>query len=378
MKKIKIKSAHLTRIGVLSADYVSITMDAVRPALSGVDIERVAHVYLSAYAPAELCGITDPFREATRAIQSEFPALRATYHGLFKTGGEALYTALADLSGGGNPTGDILVVGSEKMTHLTPSEVAGTLSGRENTHDGAYGATLPALGGLVTHAYLSSRGVPEQALHAVAVKNHRNGALNPKAHFQKAVTPAEVASSPLVRDPLRRLHCSPISDGAAALLLGEDGGEVAFAGWGKGTDTPLLQERRDVASFAATARASEAARAMAGIALDDINVVEIHDAFVSFELINLEALGFYEPGTAWRPLDAGDLETSGRRAVNPSGGMKARGHPIGATALTAGVEMLEQLTGRAGARQHRGARAGMIQSVGGVSNESYVFIVDQT
>lgn len=349
-------------------------MDAVRGVLSTADLDRVSDTYIASYAPAELCRIADPFREVTQAMQTEFPALRATHHGMFKTGGEALYRALSDMSRGGE--GDVLVIGSEKMTRVGTAEAAGILSCRESPHDCAYGATLPALGALVTRAYLSRHRVPESALHRVSVKNHRNGAINPRAHFQTEVTLDEVASSPLVADPLRRLHCAPLSDGAAAVLLGFGRGKVAFIGWGEGRDTAMFQERCDISSFPAAARASEAARAMAGVALDDVDVVEIHDAFSSFELINLEAMGFYAPGTAWRSLEAGDLEIGGRRAVNPSGGMKARGHPVGATALTGAAEMVDQLTGCAGVRQQRGARVGMIQSVGGVSSECYVFVLD--
>jgi acetyl-CoA acetyltransferase len=133
--------------------------------------------------------------------------------------------------------------------------------------------------------------------------------------------------------------------------------------------------RADVTRFAATSRAASDARTMAGVGCDDIDIVEIHDAFASFELINLEEMGFYDIGTSWRALVAGELTIGGKLCVNASGGMKAKGHPIGATGLSASAEMLAQLTGEAGSRQHSGARLGMIQSVGGVSKDSYVFIV---
>jgi acetyl-CoA acetyltransferase len=271
--------------------------------------------------------------------------------------------------------GDVLVVGSEKMTHLDPGDAAGILSAKENPHDRAYGATLPSLGALVTRSYLGSRKIPEEALHLVAVKNHRNGASNPKAHFQQPVTLEEVAASPLVADPLRRLHCAPISDGAAAVVLSPHHGDVEFRGWGRGTDTPFFQERQDIGRFLATAEASTKARAVAGISPGDVDIVEIHDAFSSFELINIEEMGFYPLGESWRALEAGDLDIGGKLAVNPSGGMKAKGHPIGATGVSATVEVYEQLLGRAGARQHPGAALAMIQSAGGVSAESYVFVL---
>jgi acetyl-CoA C-acetyltransferase len=301
--------------------------------------------------------------------------------GLFKTGADALYEALVAMRGrssnaGSEADGDVLVAGAEKMTHLEPAVAAGLLSARENPHDRAYGATLPALGALVTRAYMRELDVPETALHQVAVKNHRNGAMNPNAQFRRAVTLEEVAESPLVADPLRRLHCAPISDGAAALLLTHRDGGVGVIGWGKGEDTRLFQDRTDISRFTATARASRAALEHAGVTNEDIDVVEIHDAFSTFELINLEEMGFYPRGTSWRALEGGDLDVGGKLAVNPSGGMKAKGHPIGACGISSCVEVYEQLTGSAGERQHAGSRLGMVQSVGGVSNESYVFIME--
>lgn len=374
MERINIKSAFAGLCGRRDDNFLSITMEAVRAAMSAGDLSSVRHIYIASYAPEKLCDLPDPFGLITTAIASEFRGLRATCHGLYKTGGEALFAALEERAAH-SPDGDVIVVGSEKMSHLDPAVAAGHLSGRENDHDARYGATLPALGGLVTSAYLDRYGVPEAALHHVAVKNHGHAAMNPKAHFQKAVTLEEVACSPLVADPLRRLHCAPISDGAAAVRLSSDPAPSSYIGWGRGLDTHLLQERADVARFAATARASTAALQMASVSHDDIDIVEIHDAFSSFELLNLEEMGFYDLGTSWRALVDGDLTINGKLAVNPSGGMKAKGHPIGATGLSASAELCTQLSGTAGRRQHTGARFGMIQSVGGVSRESYVFVI---
>jgi acetyl-CoA C-acetyltransferase len=377
VKKIKIKSSYMTSFGRLERDIGSLALEAVRAALSGVDLTQLRRVYLASYAPTDLCEIPDPFDWITGAIRRAFPGIQAEFHGVFKTGGEALFTALEEMdSNRAAERESALVLGFEKMTHRPPGETAGILSQRENPHDCSYGATLPALGALVTRAYMKAHGVPDTALHQVAVKNHENGALNPKAQFQRPVTLDDVASSPLVSDPLRRFHCAPTTDGAAAVLLDTREGDVWFRGWGRGRDLSLFQDRADIGRFVATARAGLAARHLAGVELPDIDVVEIHDAFTSFELINLEEMGFFPLGSAWQALDAGDLRINSRLAVNPSGGMKARGHPIGCTGLSSSVEMHEQLTGRAGQRQHRGASLGMIQSVGGVSDESFVFIVD--
>jgi acetyl-CoA acetyltransferase len=377
VRKIKIKTSYMTSFGRLDRNLASIALDAVRGVLRDADIQRVRRVYVASYAPTELCQIVTPLDWIRKEILRYFPDIQAGFHGVFKTGGEALFAALQDMNAGPETdTGSVLVLGFEKMTHLTPAETAGILSERENPHDRSYGATLPALGALVTQAYMKSYGVPETASHQVAVKNHLHGSRNRKAQFQRPVTVDDVASSPLVADPLRRLHCAPTTDGAAAILLNTNVGDVWYRGWGRGTDLPRFQDRSDTGRFIATAEASLTACRHAGIEPSDINVVEIHDAFAPFELINLEEMGFFPLGSAWRALDAGDLTTNSKLAVNPSGGMKARGHPIGCTGIASSVEVDEQLTGRAGERQHRGASLAMIQSVGGVSDESFVFILD--
>ena len=367
----------MTSFGRLGRDIASIALEAVRGALRNADLQRVRHVYVASYAPTELCRISTPLDWIKNKIRREVPDIHAGYHGVFKTGGEALFAALEDMSTGPEaPAGSVLVLGFENMTHRTPAETAGILSERENPHDRSYGATLPALGALVTRAYTKSYGVPESAWHQIAVKNHRHGSWNPRAQFQRPVTMNDVASSPLVADPLRRLHCAPTTDGATEILLDTNAGDVWYRGWGRGTDLRLFQDRPNIGRFVATAEAGLAARRLAGLEPSDIDIVEIHDAFAPFELINLEEMGFFPLGSAWRALDAGELTINSKLAVNPSGGMKARGHPIGCTGIASSVEVDEQLTGRAGQRQHRGASVGMIQSVGGVSDESFVFIVD--
>lgn len=361
----------MTRFGRLEAGYDALVRDAVAPVLDGVDTQRIGRVYLSSFAPAELCDIGDAASRVASLLRETFPGLDAPVAGPYKTGGEALHRALSENAN----DGDVLLVACEKMTHVDAATAAGLLSPRVNPVEKLYGATLPALGALVTRAYMDVQRVPYHAFHAVAVKNHANAALNPDAHFREPVTAEEVAASPMVADPLRRHHCAPMSDGAAAALLGARG-EVSIRAWARGRDAALFHERTRLWRFESAARAARDAFARAGIGPGDVDVVEIHDAFSPFELINLEDMGFYAPGTAWRALAGGELDIGGRRAVNPSGGMKGRGHPIGVCGLASLVEMHAQLTGAAGARQHAGARLGLIQSAGGVSRDGYVFVLE--
>jgi acetyl-CoA C-acetyltransferase len=363
----------MTRLGRLDDDYLSLVTRAFEPVLAAADAGRISDVYFSSFAPWELCAIPDPLGDVALLIRERYPLCRANFHGPFKTGGEALFAALEK---GCNDHNEILILACEKMTHMNASAAALSLANRVNPHDRAYGATLPSLGALVSRSYMARNRVPYTAFHRISVKNHKNAMLNPKAHFHKKIDVQTVDASPMICDPLRRLHCAPTSDGAVALILSRRQGDVQFRSWSCGLDTLLFQERADISRFRATAWASRVVHETGGTKPEDIDVVEIHDAFSPFELINLEEMGFYRTGEAWHGLDAGELDINGRIAVNPSGGMKARGHPIGICGLSSIVEVHEQLTHTAGKRQHKAARLGMIQSAGGVSQASYIFILD--
>jgi acetyl-CoA C-acetyltransferase len=372
--KIKLKNAHMTTVGRHRESYFDLLGAAIAPLLSNADPQRIARIYYSSFAPMELCRIENPRRELRAFLREHYPAVTAPIHGPFRTGGEALYRALTD---GVSASGDTLLVGCEKMTHMPAGRAAGLLAPRvSGPVEQRHGATLPALAALATQSYMASFRVPYHAFHHVARKNHYHGSLNPDAHFQTPVTIDEVAQSPLVADPLRRHHSAPMSDGAAACLLSRDGEGIAMRGWARGLDVPLFHERRDPGRFPAAARAAREALAMSGRACADVDVVEIHDAFSPFELMNLEEMGFFAPGPSWHALENGELHVGGRLAVNPSGGMKARGHPIGVCGLSSIVEMHAQITGTAGERQQRGARCGMVQSAGGVSRDTYAFVLE--
>ena len=373
----------MTGIGRLESGYLALLREAAGEVLDNTDPGRIGAVFFASFAPTELCGIEDPAAEVSNALSEMYPELDAPVFGPYKTGGEALFAALETMTGGaaskgvfpGGARGDVLLIACEKMTHLKAGVAAGLLAPRVNPVEKLYGATLPALGALVTREYMRARKVPYHAIHTVSVKNHRNAARNPLAHCQKEIDIDEVVASPLVADPLRRHHCAPMSDGAAACLLTTTGDGISFRGWGLGEDAPLFHERRNLGRLEAAAAAAETAFGRAGVSRDQIDVVEIHDAFSPFELINLEELGFYPPGRAWRALVDGELDPGGRLAVNTSGGMKARGHPIGICGLSSLAEIYLQLSGNAGDRQHPNAGLGVIQSAGGVSRHCYVFVM---
>jgi acetyl-CoA acetyltransferase len=181
--------------------------------------------------------------------------------------------------------------------------------------------------------------------------------------------------SRIVADPLRLLHCCPISDGAAAVLLIAEPTPVRVAGIGQGTDTLALRHRYSLTSFRATQEAARTAYAMAGFGPERVDFAELHDAFTPFELMALEDTGLVPPGKAGRATLDGDTALDGRLPINPSGGLKARGHPLAATGIAQIVECVWQLTGRAGPRQVD-ARVALAHSIGGLATNNWVTILE--
>jgi acetyl-CoA acetyltransferase len=234
---------------------------------------------------------------------------------------------------------------------------------------------MPALAGLVTRAAMHRRGITLKEISQVSVKNHAHAARNPYAHFRDPVTLEAVMESRIVADPLRLLHCCPISDGAAALVLTAEPSAVRIAGIGQGTDTIAVRYRPDLTSFHATQAAADAAYRMAGFGPARVEVAELHDAFATFELLSLEDTGLVPAGKAGRATMDGETAVGGRLPVNPSGGLKARGHPLAATGVSQLVELVWQLRGQAEGRQVE-ARVGLAQSIGGLASNNWVTLVE--
>jgi acetyl-CoA acetyltransferase len=266
-------------------------------------------------------------------------------------------------------------VGGEKMTHLPTPRVSEIIGRSIDGYERSYGATMPALAGLITRALMTRSGVGEREIAQVAVKNHANAVRNPYAHYPEAVTLEYVMASRMVAEPLRLLHCCPISDGAAAVVLTAARGDVRVAGIGQGMDTLAVRHRTDLTSFRATQAAARAAYAMAGVGAASVDFAELHDAFTPFELIALEDLGLVPPGKAGRATLDGDTALDGRLPINPSGGLKARGHPLAATGIAQIVECVWQLTGRAEGRQLAG-RVALAHSIGGLATNNWVTLLE--
>lgn len=264
-----------------------------------------------------------------------------------------------------------LVVGVEKMSEGDTAETTEVISRLTHPREYRQGVTLPSFGGLAADAYLRRHGAPREALASVAVKNHANGARNQYAQFRKEITVEDALSSPVVAEPLRLYDCCPMTDGAAATLLVSGEGEVKVESVASATGTHAVAERPDPLAVESVAAAGERAFSRAGLTPDDVDVACIHDAFTVLEWLELEELGFYDPGTAWEATVEGETSLDGSLPVNPGGGLKARGHPLGATGLSQLVELVWQLRGEAdGGRQVDGAETGLAVNVAGFGNNA--------
>jgi acetyl-CoA C-acetyltransferase len=271
------------------------------------------------------------------------------------------------------------------MTDVYGPQATTALSGAMDYETEAYfGATFPGIYALIAKRHMHQYGTNRKELAMVAVKNHKNGLLNPNAQYHKKITVDDVINSAMVADPLRLLDCSPITDGAATVILAP--AEIAK----KHTDTPVyvkasaqasdtlsLFNRRDITTLDATVFAAKEAYRQAGLAPKDINFAEVHDCFTIAEILAYEDLGFVKKGEGRNLIREGQTEIGGKIPVNTSGGLKAKGHPVGATGVAQIVELVKQLRGEAEKRQVKNAEVGLAHNVGGSGGTATVHILSR-
>ncbi len=290
------------------------------------------------------------------------------------SGAAAFQAAAASIESGRSERA--LVLAGEKMTGLPTADVARVLALSLAPSEVAAGATMPALASLVAQRYQERYGVPTAAFDAVTVAARRNGARNPNAQFTSPVSVEEVAGSRPVALPLRLLHCAAISDGSVAVVLERGDGPARVLGLGQGFDAMMVVDRPDLTSFRASRVAARRAYESARLTRKEIGVVELHDAFAPFALIDLEDLGICGPGEAPGWFERTQGGRSGPVTLNPSGGILARGHPVGASGLAAIAEVARQLRGEAGATQADPVpKVGLAHSIGGLASHNFVEIL---
>lgn len=276
----------------------------------------------------------------------------------------------------------VMVGGVEKMTHRTTPEVTEFLAmASDFPFEQWHGITFPGLFALMATAHMHKYGTTEAQLAAVAVKNHYHGSLNPKAHMQKEVTLETALSSRIIAWPLKLYDCSLITDGASCIILTKP--ELArkytdmpvhIIGSGQASDTIGMYEREEFTSLKAAKLAAKKAYEMADVRPEDIHVAEVHDCFTIAEIIAYEDLGLCKPGDGGKLVESGETKLGGRIPVNTSGGLKAKGHPVGATGTAQAYEIYLQLTGQAEKRQVKNAEIGLTHNVGGSGATAAVHI----
>ena len=380
MEKVCVLGAGSTKYGKLDDSISDITIQASADAIesAGIEPKEIKAGYIS-----NVFGVADKQVHLGPVVMSnlgipERPSL--SIESACGSGSVSFREAFANVAAGFYDA--VLVTGVEKVTH-TGTEWTTTYFSycSDFFYEGQAGASFPGLFASMARAYLTEFKATEEDFANVAVKNHENGVLNPKAHLRKKITVDDVMNSAVVASPLKLYDCCPFSDGASSVILcnenfaKEHGNDyVQVIGSGRGGSPAALQGREHMTTIPSTKLAAEAAYKMAGVTSKDIDFAEVHDCFTIAEIVDSEDLGFFEKGEGVQAVREGRTARNGDIPINPSGGLKSKGHPIGATGVGQVVEVFDQLTGKAGERTVKDAKIGLTQNFGATGASCAVHI----
>jgi acetyl-CoA C-acetyltransferase len=369
-----------TKYGKLNESIIEIALNAAKGAIesAGIVPKQIESGYLS-----NVFGVADKQVHMAPVLMSnlgipEVPGL--TIESACGSGSVMFREAYANIKAGFYDC--ILALGVEKITHTGTAQSTTLFSYCSDFfYEGGNGASFPGLFASIARAYMTAYKATEEDLAYVAVKNHENGVLNPKAHIRKKITVDDVLNSPVVASPLKVLDCCPFSDGASAVILcseefAKKSGRqyVKVIGSGRGASPAAVQGREDITSIPSTVAAARHAYEMAGVKPKDIDFAEVHDCFTIAEVIDVEDLGFFKKGTGAQGAREGTTKRDGEIPINPSGGLKSKGHPIGATGIGQVVEVFEQFTGKAGDRTVKDAQIALTHNFGATGASAAVHI----
>ncbi|MFB6251112.1 MAG: thiolase family protein [Halobellus sp.] len=373
MERVAIIGASMTQFGQREEWIRGLLAEAGSACLhdAGVSADAVDHLYVSNMASGEFEGQTGVPNALAHDL-SAVPAYTARIDQTSSSGGAGVYAAWQSVASGASEM--TLLVGGEKMTHRSTAEATDVIASLTHPVEYKHGLTLPSFAGLTARHYLDKYDAPRESLGRVAVKNHENGIDNPHAQFRKEVDLETVLESPIVADPLRLYDFCPITDGSAALLLCPESVAREYAdeyalitGIGGATDTHVVHERADPTTMGGVVNSAEVAYEMADVGPDDVDVAELHDMFTILEFLQSEDLGFFEKGEGWKAVEDGVTDRDGDLPINTSGGLKSKGHPLGASGVAQVYEVYRQVLGDAGPRQVD-AETGLACNVGGFGN----------
>ena len=380
MREVYVAGIGITSFSRLEYPLVEIAAYPALMALRDAGIKKVDQVYVANMGSGRINGQTG-LASAVVDHLSLTPAAAETIENGPASGASAIKQGFMAIASGMYNT--VMVIGAERMREVNPLEATDFVA--TLTHPLAeyiYGITLPSLAGMFARMYMDKYGVTSRHLAMVAVKNHKNALDNFYAHLHEDITiegildsPEASTNNPFVADPLRFYDVCPVSDGGACLILTTaenmkklNKPMIRLAGIGQATDTHCVHERNDPTDLLAVREAARQSFAMAKIKPENVDVAELHDAFTILEIAESEEVGFFKKGEGHKALEKGLTKIGGKLPINPSGGLKAKGHPVGATGVGQAHEIVLQLRGGAAKRQVNKAKIGFTCNFGGFGN----------
>lgn len=383
MRDVAVIGVGMTKWGELwEKSLRQVFVESALLALDDAGVDRVDSLIVGSMSSGLFVG-----QEHLASLLSDYlgqvPIPSARVESACASGGLALRMGFIEVASGMSDV--VLVGGVEKMTDVSGHEATFALgTAADQEYECYHGITFPGLYALIARAHMEKYGTTREQLAMVAVKNHNNGSMNPLAQYPFKVTVEAVLNSVLVADPLRILDCSPITDGAAAVILCPvetakrlQKPIVKIIGSGHATDTIALSSRQDITWIESTYQAAKKAYTMAAKKPEDIDIIEVHDCFTIAEICVTEALGLVERGKGGKAVEEGLTARTGKIPINVSGGLKSKGHPVGATGVAQAIEIVKQLRGDAGPRQVKDARVGLTQNMGGSGGSTVVHIFER-
>lgn len=388
MREVAVIGIGLTKFGELwDKSFRQLIAEAGAKAIldSGIEGKDIDSMYVGSMSSGRFVGqehVGALVADASGFSNVHIPSTRV--EGACASSGMAVRQGFLSIASGMD---DIVIVGGmEKMNDVSGASATGTLAtAADQEWEAFFGVTFPGLYALIATRHMYEYGTTKEQLAQVAVKNHANGVLNPYAQYQREITLEQAVNATPVAYPLGLLDCSPVTDGAAAIVLcaAEKAKKytdcpVKIIGSGQGSDTLALHGRRDICTLDATIHAANMAYKQANLKPKDINVAEVHDCFTIAEICAIEDLGFVKKGDGGKAIGNNITPRDGSLPVNTSGGLKAKGHPVGATGVAQVIEIVLQLQGRAEKRQIKNANIGLAHNVGGSGATCTVHIMEVT
>jgi acetyl-CoA C-acetyltransferase len=380
MRDVYVVGVGITSFTRLEYPLVEIAAYPGLMALRDSGLSKVDHLYVANMGGGRINGQTG-LASAVVDHMSLTPAGAETIENGPASGASAIKQGYMAVASGMHDV--VMVIGAERMREVNSLEATDFVATLTHPHaEYIYGVTLPALAGMFTRLYMGKYGVTSRHLGMVAVKNHANAMDNFYAHIQQPITlegildsPEAATSNPMVADPLRFFDCCPVSDGGACVILAT--GDVVkklkkpmirLAGIGQATDSHAIHEREEPTDLLAVRQAAKKSFDMAGVKPKDVDVAELHDAFTILEIVESEEVGFFKKGEGHIALEKGITQLGGKLPINTAGGLKARGHPVGATGVAQAHEIVLQLRGEAEKRQVKNPKIGFTCNFGGFGN----------